>query len=174
MNLIKKQGAGTWISLGALVLALIALIIYGAALSAGTDLTIASGSEMFYDMARTSDIAMTQLVPVCGSLALVFLALAIVLGELNLSGTVGKVCGWIGGALRIVAPALIIVAVLNFLYGSFTGLGWTFFSNEELVIYPEATAVGQQVITGLVFFVIAAVAAIVAAFFGMRKKEAVA
>ena len=47
MNIIKKQGLGTWISLGAIVIAIIALIIYGAALGSGTGLTIASGSEVF-------------------------------------------------------------------------------------------------------------------------------
>ena len=171
MNFIKKQGIGTWISLGAMVLTLIALIIYGAALAAGTDLTIASGSELFYETVRDADKTMISIVPVCGSLALVFLALAIVLGELRFDGILGKVCGWLCGALRIVAPALIMVTLLNVLYGSFTGLGWTFFSNEELSIYAEATAVGKQVITELVFFVIAAIATIVGAFFTMVKEE---
>lgn len=171
MNFIKKQGIGTWISLGAILLSIIALIIYGAAIGTGDGLTIASGSENFYDFNRAPDSQMKSLVVVCAVLSLVFLVVAIVLGELKLQGITGKVCEVAGNALRIVAPALLIVAFLNFLYGSFTGLGWTFFSNEELVIFADAISVGQQVIAGLVIFVIAAIAAIVAAFFGMVKKE---
>ncbi len=171
MNFIKKQGIGTWISLGTILLSIIALIIYGAAIGAGDGLTIASGSEVFYDANRTADAAMMSTVVVCGVLALIFLAAAIVLGELRFEGIAGKVCAIASNALRIVAPALIIVAVLNFLYGSFTGLGWTFFSNAELTIYAEAIAVGKQVIAGLVFFVLAAVAAVVAAFFAIVKKQ---
>lgn len=172
MNFIKKQGIGAWISLGAVLISLIGLIIYGVALKAGTDLTIASGSELFYDKTRPEDTTMIKMVVVCGVIALVFMVAALVLGQFKFDGIVGKVVGGVVGALRIVAPALLIATFLFYVYGSFTGLGWTFFSNEELTIYPEAIAVGKQVITGLVFFVIAAVAAIVASFFGIIKKTA--
>lgn len=171
MNFIKKQGAGTWISIVTVIVAVIALIIYGAALGAGMDLEIASGSQPFYQANRIEDSQMMTLVVTCGVLALAFLVVAVVVGQFKSEGIVGKVCGIVSGALRIVAPALLIIALLNFVYGSFTGLGWTFFSNEELTIYPEAIAVGKQVITGLVFFAVAAVASIVAAFFGVVKKE---
>lgn len=171
MNIIKKQGVGTWITLGTILVSVIALIIYGAALASGTDLLIASGSQLFFEKIRPEDSAMMTVVTTCGILALVFLVAAIVLGQFKFEGIVGKVCDFAVGALRIIAPALIFVALFYFLYGSFTGLGWTFFSNEELEINPEAITAGKQVITGLVFFGIAAVAGIVAAFFGMVKKE---
>lgn len=171
MNIVKKQGIGTWISLATVIISVIALIIYGVALSAGTDLLIASGSQLFYVADRAEDMVMISTVATCGVLALVFLIAAIVLGQLKFEGIVGKVCEWISGALRIVAPALLIVALINYVYGSFTGLGWTFFSNEELVIYPEAIAVGKQVIVALIFFAIAAIASIVASFFSIVKKE---
>ena len=171
MNFIKKQGAGAWISIVTVIVAIVALIIYGAALSAGMGLEIASGSQPFYEASRPEDSVMLSTVVTCGVIALVALAVAVVLGQFKSEGIVGKVCVIISGALRIVAPALLIIALLNFVYGSFTGLGWTFFSNEELAIYPEAIAVGRQVIVGLVFFAVAAVASIVAAFFGVVKKE---
>ena len=52
MNFIKKQGAGTWISIVTVIVAIVALIIYGAALSAGMGLEIASGSQPFYEASR--------------------------------------------------------------------------------------------------------------------------
>lgn len=172
LNIVKKQGVGTWVSLVAILISVIGLIIYGAALAAGTNLTIASGSEVFYEATRPADSVMITNVAVCGSLALVFLVAALVLGQFKFEGTLGTVCDCLVGAFRIVAPALLIVAFLNFVYGSFTGLGWTFFSNEELAIYAEAIAVGKEVITGLVFLVIAALVAIVAPFFAITKKKA--
>ena len=172
MNFIKKQGAGAWISIVTVIVAIVALIIYGAALSAGMGLEIASGSQPFYEASRPEDSVMLSTVVTCGVIALVALAVAVVLGQFKSEGIVGKVCVIVSGALRIVAPALLIIALLNFVYGSFTGLGCTYFSNEELAIYPEAIAVGRQVIVGLVFFAVAAVASIVAAFFGVVKTEA--
>lgn len=172
MTLVKKQGLGAWITLGALLIAVIALILYGVALSGGTDLLVASGSEPFYQAIRPEDSAMMSTVVPCGVFALISLALAVVLGQFRFDGTLGKVCDIVVGAFRIAAPVLLMAALLYFAYGSFTGLGWTFFSNDELEIYAEATAVGTQVITGLVFFAISAVAGIVAAFFAITKKNA--
>lgn len=171
MNIIKKQGIGTWITLGAVLLSLIALILYGSALASGTDLLIASGSQMFYTTTRPEDSAMMATVLTSGVIALVLLVVAIVLAQFKFEGVLGKVCECVVGALRIVAPALILLAMLYFVYGSFTGLGWTFFSNAELEIFPEAIATGKKVIAGIIFFVVAAIASIVAAFFGMAKKE---
>jgi len=172
MNFIKKQGIGTWISLASVVLTVIALIIYGAALSSGMDLLPANGSQPFYEAGRPEDAKMMTLVVTCGILALVFLVAAMVLNQFEFDGMAGKIVNGLAGAMRIVAPALIMAAMLYFLYGSFTGLGWTFFSNEELEIAPKAISTGKTVITGLVFFGIAAVASIVASFFGFKKKEA--
>lgn len=171
MNIVKKQGLGTWISLGTLLVALIALIIYGAAISNGMDLMIASGSEKFYEAVREPEKIMMTSVVTCGVLSLVFLCASIVLGQLKFEGVVGKIIDCVTGAMRVVVPALLIAALLYFLYGSLTGLAWTFFSNEELEIYEAATKVGHQVITGMVFFGISAVAGIVASFFNLIKKE---
>ena len=169
---IKKQGIGTWICLLALVFALIGLILYGTAVRAGDQLQIASGSEFFYDMARPEDSAMPPVVVPCAVIAILFLAAALVLGQFRLEGTAGKVRDICVGLLRIAAPALLVIALFYFLYGSFTGIGWTFFSNAELAIYPEATAVGKQVVTGLVFFALAMIGAAMAAYFEIPKKTA--
>lgn len=171
MNIIKKQGAGTWITLGTILLSLIALIVYQNALASGTDQLIASGSQLFYETTRPEDSAMISVVLTCGVIALVLLVAAIILSQFKSGGILGKVLECAVGVLRVAAPVLIIVAMLYFVYGSFTGLGWTFFSNAELEIYPEAVSTGKTVIAGLILFAISAIASVVAAFFGMVKKE---
>ena len=172
MSIIKKQGIGTWISLGTILLTLVALIIYGVACAAGDGLEVANASQPFYDFTRPEDGAMVGAVVTCGILTLVFLVGAIVLGQLKFEGTVGKVVGIVIDVLRAVVPVLLMLTLLYYVYGSFTGLGWTFFSNEELEIYEEAIAVGQKVIAALVITAIATVASIVAAFFSITKKDA--
>ena len=169
---LKKQGIGTWICLAALVFALIGVILYGSAVRAGAKLQIASGSEFFYDMARPEDSAMPPVVVPCAVIAILFLAAALILGQFQMEGAAGKVRDLCVGILRIAAPALLVIALFYFLYGSFTGIGWTFFSNAELAIYPEAVAVGKQVIAGLVFFALAMIGAAVAAYFEIPKKIA--
>jgi hypothetical protein len=66
-----------------------------------------------------------------------------------------------------------MVAFLQFLYGSFTGLGWTYFSNAELEIYEKALEVGQNVIIALGCFAGAAFISMFAAFFKISKKVAI-
>lgn len=150
---------------------MIAIILYGAALASGTDLLIASGSQLFYEATRPEDAAMMSTVLTCGIIAIALFVVAIVLAQFKVEGVVGKVLECVVGACRIVAPALLIVTTLYFVYGSFTGLGWTFFSNEELVIFDEAVATGRTVITGIVFFLLAAIADIVGAYFEVSKKD---
>lgn len=171
MKLLKKQGIGTWISLATVLLTVIGLIIYGVALGAGNNVQTANGGELFYDSTLSEYASMTSTVTACGIIGLLLLVGAVALSQLSLEGTVGRVVDFVVGAARIVVPALIMLVLLSFLNGSFTGLGWTFFSNEELEINPDAISAGKQVITALVFFGIAAVAGMVAAFFGMVKKQ---
>ena len=171
MNFIKKQGIGAWISLAAIVLSIIGFILYNVALSSGMGLEIASGSQLFYEAGRAEDAAMMTMVVTCGVIALVLFVASIVLDQFRGESVVGKVCSIAADACRIVAPALLIVTTLYFVYGSFTGLGWTFFSNEELVIFETAIATGKTVITGIVFFLLAAIAGIVGAYFEVSKKD---
>lgn len=165
MKIFKKQGAGTWISLVTIILSVVALFIYKAALKAGTGLMIASGSEMFYEVTRESDAAMIANVEMFTYIAIAALAFAVIFGHL-------KENDMLVGAMRIVAPALLLGATLYFLYGSFTGLGWTFFSNEELEIYPEAIETGKQVIMALAVMAVAAIMSLLASFCSLKHSNA--
>lgn len=171
MEIVKKQGIGAWLSLAATVITVIGLIIYGVALGAGNGVQTANGGELFYDPSLALYGSMTATVTACGIICLLLLVCAIVVSQFKFEGIVGTVCNVAVGVARIVVPALLMLALLTFLNGSFTGLGWTFFSNEELTINPQAITAGTQVITAAVFFILATVASVVATFFGMVKKE---
>lgn len=172
LNFIKKQGLGTWISLGTIVLSLVGLIIYAVALGVGKDLQIASGSELFYIVDRPEDATMITAVTTCGVLTLVILVATVVLAQFKFEGLVGKVCDVAIDVLRVAVPVLLLLAAIYLLYGSFTGIGWTFFSNEELAIADTAKTVGGLAIAGSVILALAGVVGIVSPFFNLVKKEA--
>ena len=161
---MKKQGFGMWLSLLAIIAAVVGYVIYGQAIVAGDGLLIASGSEAFYDTNAAYFAKMTATVAPMAIAGIATLVAAVVLGQFK-----NKVFTFITSIVRIATPVLFMVALLGFLEGSFTGLGWTFFSNEELEIYAEAIAVGNQVITALIAFAAAMVISLFASFFAIKK-----
>lgn len=168
---VKKQGVAFWISLAAIVLTIVGFILYAVALNSGMDLDIANGSQPFYQKSRDEDAVMMVVVTTCGILALVALVASMVLSQFeSKEGLVGKVCSIASDVLRSAAPILLMLTAIYFVYGSFTGLGWTFFSNSELKIYAQAISTGKTVIIGVVFFLVAAIASLVGTFFKEGKK----
>ena len=170
MTLLKKQGIGAWISAAALLLAVVGLIIYAVATNTGNGLIVASGSQPFYDLTRAEEAVMIPMVAIFGILSVVGIVASIAANFFELEGIAGKVVDCVAGVLRIAVPAFLMLTFLYFVFGSFTGIAWTFFSNAELEIYPEATAVGQLVIVGLVLLLVASIASVVAAFLPATKK----
>lgn len=164
---MKKQGFGMWLTLLAIIATVVGYVIYGQAIVAGDGLLIASGSEAFYDTNAAYFTKMTATVEPLAIVAIVALVVAVVLGQFQ-----NKAFSVITSIVRVAIPVIIMVALLGFLEGSFTGLGWTFFSNEELEIYAEAIAVGNQVLTALIAFAAAMVLSIFASFFAISKKVA--
>ncbi|MDD6240163.1 MAG: hypothetical protein PUA93_01060 [Eubacteriales bacterium] len=169
---IKKQSVAFWLTLSTVVLAIVGLILYGVALGSGMGLSIANGSQPFYQADRDEDAVMIATVLPCGILAVVALIASVVLEQFSSKGGIaGKVMDIVGDVLRVAGPVLLFVVAINFVYGSFTGLGWTFFSNSELEIYPKAISTGKTVITGIVFFLIAAICSVVSTFFSLKKPD---
>ena len=164
---MKKQGFGMWLSLLAIIAAVVAFVIFGQVIVAGDMLTIANGSEPFYNSSLESYTNMVETVNLCAIAGMAALAVAILLGQFQ-----NKFFNIVVGIVRIAIPVLFMVALLSFLEGSFTGLGWTFFSNEELEIFAEAIAVGEQTFIGLIAFAAAMVLSIFASFFAISKKVA--
>jgi|GEM_PF-4925524 len=170
---IKSRGVAFWLTLSTVVLGIVGLILYGVALRSGMGLSIANGSQPFYQADRDEDRVMIATVLPCALVALLALVGSVVLEAFSgKGGTAGKVMNIVADALRVAAPILLLVVTINFVYGSFTGLGWTFFSNAELAIYPKAIATGKAVITGIVFFLVAAIVSVVSSFFSLHKPEA--
>lgn len=164
----RKQGFGMWLSLIAIIASVVAFVMYKQALVDGNMLIIASGSEFFYDPNAAYYATMVETVAPYTVVGVALLALAILLGQIQ-----NGYFGILTSCIRVVAPAVLMVAFLQFLYGSFTGLGWTYFSNAELEIYEEALAVGQNVIIALGCFAGAAFISMFAAFFKISKKVAI-
>lgn len=169
MNFLKKQSIGAYITLCALILSIVSIILYNSTLAAGNGVQTANGGQMYLDASKFGEVT------TYGVLAIVFLALGLVVSELKLflnKGIVGMVVEMVGTIFRILAPVFCLLFVVWFLSGSFTGLGWTFFSNEELEINPEAIAAGKLNIVALIFGLVTSLVAIVAAFFRILRKEA--
>lgn len=164
MNLIKKQGIGSFVTLGTILISIIALIIYGVTLSTGDNVQVANGGEMFLFKEEFGSVTLVAV------LGLIFLVLGLIIPNIKTTGTVSKILNFVADTLRIIAPALFIYTFVIFLNGTLTGLGWTFFSNEELEINPVAIEAGKLTITTLIFFVIAFITSLVGAFFPITKQ----
>ncbi len=162
---MKKKGIGNWLCFVACALAVAGLVLYTMAVGAGDKLQIASGSDLFYDMTRPEDAEMAAKVLPFGIAAIALFAASFIFSQFT-SGKFGEL---LAGLFRIAAPAIVLVTILYFAYGSFTGMGWTFFSNEELEIYPQATAVGQQVIIGIALYALSFIIGIISAFCALPK-----
>ena len=165
MNLIKKQGIGSFITFSTIIVSIISLIIYGVTLSTGDNVQVANGGEMFL---LKEDFGVVTAV---GIISLLMLVIGLIVPNIKTTGTINKILNFIADTLRIVAPALLIYTFVAFLNGCLTGLGWTFFSNEELEINPVAIKAGYLTIVTLVFLLVAFVMSLVGAFFPVLKKE---
>lgn len=165
MSIIKKQGIGSFVTIGTIFLTIIALIVYGITLSTGDNVQVANGGEMYLLKEQFGTVTAV------GVISLLFLVIGLITPNIKASEKVSNVLNLVGDALRIIAPALLIYTFVMFLNGCLTGLGRTFFSNEELEINPVAIKAGYLTITGLVFFLISAIVSLVGAFFPIIKKE---
>ncbi len=149
----------TWLSALTLLLTVAALVVTALALQAGNELYVASASEFFYSFSRAEEATMIPMLIACGAGAIAAIGLSIAAERSS-----NKLASCFAGIFKIAVPALLMVSLLYLAFGSLTGLGWTFFSNAELVIFAEAKAVGYQVIAALALLFVAAILAIINAF----------
>lgn len=156
---MKKQSIGIWINIVTAIMTLVAVIAYNVNIS----------SEGYFKNANVGNLVMY-----C-SLAIVMLVVVVALAQLNLDGSVSILVDVVSGILRIVIPVLLTLALASLISGRAEGLGFIFLSNEEVLLEIQTTAnmsSASGTITNMVCLGVAAVLAMVAAFFNLEKKAA--
>ena len=151
---MKKFSVGAWITCIAAVLAIVALFIFMGNVSSG----------YFKD----NKPAGFEIYVICGAIALVA---AIALK----TGVNAKWADLAAGCLQIAGPVLLAIALINLVGTRVEGLGFIYFSNADVikeVQTPANMASGTGAIASMVVMGVALVVAIVAAFCGLRKKNA--
>ena len=157
--MLKKISVGGWIACAAAVLTLVSLIVYGTNV----------GGEGYFHNASVSNLALW------GVLALIMLVCAIVLKLLDLNGGAATAVDLVSGALQIGAPILLALALINLIAARVEGLGFIYFSNADVILEvqtPANLASASGAIASMVCFGVALIAALVAAFCNLRKKDA--
>lgn len=152
----QKITAGTCITLIAAVMALVSYIIYSVNIS---------GSGYF------QNAAVSHTLPLCiGSCVL--LIVAALPGLMPLEGGKSKAAQLVSGLLRIAAPAMLALCFINLVAARAEGLGYIYFSNEE-VLKEVQTAANLSSATGtianMVCLGVAMLCGIIAAFCRVHK-----
>lgn len=156
--MLKKISVGGWIACAAAVLTLISLIVYSTNI----------GGEGYFKNASVNNLTLWTV------LALIMLVCAIVLRTLDLSDGAATAVELISGALQIGAPVLLALALINLVAARVEGLGFIYFSNADVILEvqtPANLASASGAIASMVCFGVAMLAALVAAFCNLRKKN---
>lgn len=159
MSFLKKQRAGIYVTVLALILTVAALITY----------QVNIAGEGYF---QNAVVAQAVIYPV---IALVLEILVVVLAQVSLKGAAVKAVDVVSGALRIVIPVLLVIAAMNVVSSRVEGFAFIYFSNQEVlqeVQTPANMASAHGAIANIVLLGVAAVVGIVAAFFSVEKKEA--
>ncbi len=157
-DFIKKQSLGSYLTLAVLVLSIISFIVYGINVGA---------NGYFYASSVTAVI-------VCSILEIITAVAIFLLAQLHLRGTLGRVLIVFKGALQIMAAVLPAIAFITFIDARVEGLGFIFFSNEEILATiqtAENLFSANSAIVGFVFYGLTWLTATVAAFFCARHRE---
>lgn len=152
---MKKLTVGAWITCAAVILAVAAFFVYAGNI----------GGEGYYKDASVSNLPLMVWGAVIALAAAV--ALSLVMG--------GKAAELVSGVLRIGAPALLAVALINLIAGRVDGLGYIYFSNADVAKEVQTAAnmaSAQTAIWSMVLLCAAVLVAVIAAFFSLRKKAA--
>lgn len=157
--MIKKQSVGIWFNIIVAVLTIVSVIVYSVNIS---------GDGYF------QNASVANLVAYC-VIAVVMLAAVIALAQPKVTGTAAIVTEIISGLLRIAVPVLLTLCLVNLISARAEGLGFIYFSNAD-VLQEVQTPANMSSATGTIANMIclgaAAVFAMIAAFFTLRKKEA--
>ncbi len=159
MEFLKKQTAGTYITFLAFILSIVSVIVYNVNINAAGYFQNATVAGAF----------------TCNLVGIVILLVILALAQVPAKGIAGLVLTLINDALRIMAPVIFIVALMQLLSARVEGFAFIYFSNEEVlheVQTAENMASTHGTIANMVFLGLTAILAIVAAFFSTKKEAA--
>lgn len=157
--MIKKQSVGIWFNIIVAVLTIVSVIVYGVNIS---------GDGYF------QNASVGNLVAYC-VIAVIMLVAVIVLAQPKFTGTAALVTEIISGLLRIAIPVLLMLCLVNLISARAEGLGFIYFSNADVlqeVQTPANMSSATGTIANMICLGVAAVFAMIAAFFTLRKKDA--
>lgn len=158
MDFIKKQGLAFWISIVAVIISIIAFIIY-----------LVNGAMDGYFKGSTSGGVVTMSI-----LAIMFIAGAMILSQFKFEGTLNTVMKIITGALLIAAAVFLIAALLMFVSDRIQGLSYIYGPVDESVKDGIQTTENMNsastAVTGFIFYGIAWLFAVIAPFFALVRK----
>lgn len=157
--MIKKQPVGIWFNIIVAVLTIVSVIVYGVNIS----------GEGYFKNASVGN-----LVAYC-VIAIIMLAVVIALAQPKFTGTAAIVTEIISGLLRIAVPVLLMLCLVNLISARAEGLGFIYFSNADVlqeVQTPANMSSATGTIANMICLGVAAIFAMIAAFFTLHKKEA--
>ncbi|MCM1441831.1 MAG: hypothetical protein NC131_21860 [Roseburia sp.] len=158
MNIVKKLSVGAWIALVTAVLALVSVIVY----------TVNINGEGYFQNA-----SVTNLVLFC-IIAIVLLAAAVVLGQLEMKGSAAIAVELVSGVCQLAAPVLLAFCLVNLIAARAEGLGFIYFSNADVILEvqtPANMASATGAIANMACLGVATVAGMVGAFCNTGKKS---
>ena len=157
MSFIKKQSAGSFVTLLTLILTIASVITY----------YVNIGGEGYFQNASVSTAILWTFV------AAVLLIAVLVLAQLQLPSKVDTVLALLSDAMRIVTPVCLIAAAMMLVSARVEGFAFIYFSNEE-VLQEVQTAANMSsahgAIANIVILAVTAPVGIAAAFFNLKKK----
>lgn len=156
MAILKKQTFGSICTLLALILAVAGVVAY----------YLNIGAEGYFQGAAVAQ-ASTMF-----TMAAVALALVVALNQVSLNKTADKIVEIVSGALQIAAPAGLMAAAMYLVESRAQGLAYIYFSNEEVLAEVQTAAnlsSASGAIAAVVLLAVAALVAILAAFFRQKK-----
>ena len=158
--MLKKISVGGWITCVAALLTLISLIVYSSNIT----------SEGYFQGASVTNLTLFAVLSIVLYLCALVLKLIV-----KSDGAVGKIVDLIAGVMQIAAPVLVAAATISLIGSRVEGLGFIYFSNADVALEvqtPANLASASGSITSMVLFGVSMLVGIIAAFFGLTKKNA--
>lgn len=157
MSFIKKQSAGSFVTLLTLILTIASVITY----------YVNIGGEGYFQNASVSPAILWTFV------AAVLLTAVLVLAQFQLNAKLEMILTLVSDLMRIVTPVCLIASAMMLAAARVEGFAFIYFSNEE-VLQEVQTAANMSsahgAIANIVILAVTALVGIAAAFFNLKKK----